>query len=130
MLDSYRADAGYKWNGAESIFNDWCQYLSSFQALTFLSTPFLLVKTVSLPESDQIGWTFEDWVSLDVVVGGELQADWGPRVLRAEELRDLVEEAAALCDGGGAVVCLEPGDSGGRGLHFQHLRSNCRGIHR
>lgn len=88
------------------------------------------MRTVSLPESDQIGWTPQDWVSLDVAVGGNLQANWRPRVLAGEELCDLVQEAAALRDGGGAVVDPEPGDGGGRGVHFQHLVSHRRRVDR
>lgn len=84
----------------------------------------------SLPECDQIGGTPKISVTQDIFLGDHLQAERGPCTLCAEVLRDIVLEATALCDRGGAVVHMQSGGSSrGCGLHFQHLMSNCRYIH-
>lgn len=84
----------------------------------------------SLPECDQIGGTPKVSVTRDIFLGDHLQAEWCPGTLCAEVLCDIILEATALRDHGGAVVHMQSGGSGGCGLDFQHLMSNCRYIHR
>lgn len=85
---------------------------------------------ISLPEGDHIGRTFKKFVPWDALLGHNLYAEWCPCALCAEVLRHVITEAAALCDCGRAVMCVQQGGIRDTGFDYQLLMSNCRYIHR
>lgn len=81
-----------------------------------------------LPEGDQIRRTFKNVVPQRVFQGNHLYAERRPGAC-AEVLRDVVSEAAAICDRGRAAVRPQRGGGGSSDLDLQLLRWHCRYVH-